>query len=187
MRFPILHDGETAEEMLRAPAMVDVVFILLSFFVMATQFALPERDFAMGHRRPGAAAGAVREDFPSVIPVRLRRSGAGVAITVGQARLADNDFDALRAKLTEINMPGIGVAFVADPDLSVGQVARALDAALASPMKQVSVARPAPAGAAGGPSGATGGTGGVSGGPRGATGGLPASVPGAPPGEEGPL
>ena len=178
MRFSAPQDGETAGDLLRAPAMVDVVFILLAFFVMATQFHLPERDFAMGHRRPGAAAGAVREDFPSVIPVRLRRSGAGVAIAVGEARLADNGFDALRARLTEINMPGIGVAFVADPDLSVGQVARALDAALASPMKQVSVARPAPAKAAA-PEGATGA-------PAGATGGLPASAPVAPPAEEGP-
>ena len=144
---------EAAEGLLKAPAMVDVVFILLSFFIMATQFHLLERDFAMGHRQAGAVGGAVRADFPPVVPVRLEQAAAGgVAITVGQARLPDNDFEALRAKLTQINMPAITVLILADPLLTIGQVARALDSALASPMNRVSVAKLAlQAPAAGGP------------------------------------
>ena len=140
---------EDAGDLLKAPAMVDVVFILLAFFVMATQFMAPERDFTMGHREAGAGGGAVREDFPSTIQVRLERADAGVAITVGQARLPHNNYDAIRAKLTQINMPGIGVLILADPSLRVGDVARALDAALASPMKKVSVAKLAVKAAAG--------------------------------------
>jgi len=149
VRFGLPQTDE-GEDLLKMPAMVDMVFILLAFFVMATQFALPERDFAMGYRKPGLAEGAVREDFPSTIPIRLTRAGTGVAITIGQARLPDDDFDAIRAKLAEINMPAIGVVILAEPSLSVDQVARALDAALASPMKRVSVGRlaaqPAPPG-----------------------------------------
>lgn len=132
---------EDAEDLLKAPAMVDVVFILLAFFVMATQFLLPERDFPMGYREVGAGGGAVREDFPPVIQVQLRQTATGVAITIGQARLPDDGYDAIRGKLAEINMPAIGVLILAEPSLSVDQVARALDAALASPMKKVSVAR----------------------------------------------
>jgi biopolymer transport protein ExbD len=123
-------------------AMVDVVFILLAFFVMASEFRLPERDVTMGHgeARP-LAEGAAAEDFPSSIPVRLRRGAAGVRITIARARLADNDFDAIRAKLTEINMPAITVRIQAEADLAVGQVARAIDAVLASPMKKLSVSK----------------------------------------------
>lgn len=45
---------EDAGDLLKAPAMVDVVFILLAFFVLATQFLVPERDFTIGHREAGA-------------------------------------------------------------------------------------------------------------------------------------
>ena len=140
MRFTPEPSEETGD-LLKAPAMVDVVFILLAFFVLATQFLVPERDFTMGHREAASGGGAVREDFPSIIPVRLMRTDAGVAITVGRARLPHDDYDAIRAKLAEIDMPGIGVLILADPSLRIGDVARALDAALASPMKKVSVAK----------------------------------------------
>lgn len=150
MRFQAEPRGESGVG-LNLPAMVDMVFTLLAFFVLATQFLMPERDFGLGYRQAAGAVGAVREDFPAVIPVRLRRAEAGVAITVGQARLPDDAFDALRAKLAEINMPGIGVLVMADPGLSVDQVARALDAVLASPMRQVAVARLREAGPAAGP------------------------------------
>ncbi len=133
--------SEDTGDLLKAPAMVDVVFILLAFFVLATQFLVPERDFTMGHREAGTGGGAVREDFPSIIQVRLRRTDAGVAITVGRARLPHDNYDAIREKLSQINMPAIGVLILADPSLRIDDVARALDAALASPMKKVSVAK----------------------------------------------
>jgi biopolymer transport protein ExbD len=139
MRF-IAPPTEDAGGLLKAPALVDVVFILLAFFVMATQVRLPERDFGLG-TRGGETGGAVREDFPSAIPVRLRPEGGRVAITIGQARLGDDDYDAIRATLAEINMPALPVLILAHPSLTVDQVARALDAALAGPMKNVSVAR----------------------------------------------
>lgn len=131
--------------------MVDVVFILLSFFILATEFRLPERDFDMGYREEALPLGAASEDFPQHIPVELRSTGQGVSIRVGGARLADDDFDAIRAKLDEIRMPSISVLVKADPALSVGHVARALDAVLASSMKNVSVARLGEAAPAPGP------------------------------------
>jgi biopolymer transport protein ExbD len=133
---------ERDDETVEMTAMVDVVFILLSFFVLASQFRLHELDFPMGYRRVALAAGAAAEDFPKAVPVILRPAPGGVAITVGRAVLATDGFDQLRAKLTEINMPEIPVTLLADASLSVDQVARALDAVLASPMKKVSVAAP---------------------------------------------
>jgi len=130
-------------------AMVDVVFILLSFFVLATQFRVPERDVDLDYRASQLAAGARREDFPAFIALRLERSANGVALRVGQAQLADNDYAAVTAKLAEIGLPDIGVLIQAEPALTVGEVARALDAVLASPMRKVSVSSLAVAAARG--------------------------------------
>jgi biopolymer transport protein ExbD len=121
------------------PAMVDIVFILLSFFVMATQFRLLENDFALGYQKQATAQGSAREDFPETIRVRLAPAEQGVAITIGQAALALDDYDGITERLSEMNMPGIDVLMEADPSLTVAQVARALDAVLASPMNRVSV------------------------------------------------
>ena len=134
------HDDEDRAVLNMVP-MVDVVFMLLSFFILATQFRLHERDFPMGHERAALARGSAAEDFPRTIPVRLRDTGGQVAITLGRASLGVNAFEALRAKLTEINLPQVGVTILADPTLTVEQVARAMDAVLASPMRNLSVAK----------------------------------------------
>ena len=118
---------------------VDVIFVLLSFFVLGTTFSLSERDFDLGYRQGQLSPGARLEDFPQSVRVELRRRPEGVAISIGRAQLAANDFDGIRAKLAEINMPSLDVLVLAEPDLSVDQVAKAMDAALASPMKKISV------------------------------------------------
>lgn len=132
---------DAGDVQLQIAPMVDTVFTLLAFFVLGTQVALPERDFAMGYREVALARGAEAQDFPAAILVQLRGTPEGVAITIGQARLPNDHFDGIRAKLAEINMPGLDVVIMADPALTVDQVARAMDAALASPMKKVSVSR----------------------------------------------
>lgn len=136
-RFIRPDDGD----LFQLPAMVDVVFILLSFFVMAAEFRLNEMDFGMKYRSQAAGVGAITQDLPKSIPVELRKSANGVAITVGRARLGENDFAALHRKLAEINLPDTEVMVIGDPALSVDQVARALDAILASPMKRVALSR----------------------------------------------
>ena len=133
------HDEEA--EAFRIAPMVDIVFILLAFFVLASEFRLPERDFDMGYDPAVSGAGALREDLPERVPVELRNSDGRTAITIGQARLPDDDFDSIRAKLADINLPDLPVAVLADPTLTVDQVARAVDSVLASPMKKVSIAK----------------------------------------------
>lgn len=139
MRF---EPDEPHEELtLQMAPMVDVVFILLAFFVLAARFEMPERDLGLGYREASLAAGAQVADFPEAIPVVLQRRGEHVAITVGQAVLVEDDYGAIRAKLEEINLPEVPVTVLADPSLSVEQVARAMDAVLASPMRKLSVGR----------------------------------------------
>jgi biopolymer transport protein ExbD len=129
------------DELFQITPMVDMVFTLLAFFIMATSIGPTERDFALGYQDapPPEASGTRAGDFPQIVPIELRARGDGVAITVGRARLADNDFDAIRAKLAAINMPALAVVVMAEPGLSVQHVAAAVDAALQSPMKRVSV------------------------------------------------
>jgi biopolymer transport protein ExbD len=136
-----IDDDDTSVIQLQIIPMVDVVFTLLAFLVMGTQIRALERDFAMGYREAGLARGALAQDFPTAVLVELRQTPEGVGIRIGQARLPTDQFDAICAKLTEINMPGLDVVISADPALTVDQVARAMDAALASPMKKVSVSR----------------------------------------------
>jgi len=142
MKFHLPDSVDDQPAGLQMAPMVDVVFQLLAFFVLASQFRLPERDFAMGYAEATAVGkGAVAADFPSHIPVRLSKSAGGVSIMIGQAHLADNDFAAIRAKLTQINLPDVSVRILAHGDLSVDCVAQALDAVLASPMKKVSISK----------------------------------------------
>ena len=147
------HEDDTTVIQLQIVPMIDIVFTLLAFLVMATEIRAPERDFAMGYRQMQLARGAAAEDFPAAVIVQVRGTPEGVAITIGQARLPNDQFDAIRAKLAEINMPDLDVVIMADPALTVDQVARAMDSALASPMKRVSVSRLATAGAPAAPQG----------------------------------
>ena len=140
MKF--MRKSAEAEHGFQMTAMVDVVFILLSFFVLGMNIRQPERDFAMGYGGTMQAIAGLHEgDLPSQIAVKLKCSGSTVSITIGQVALPSDDYDAIRAKLTEINAPSVPVTLVLDGQLSVEQVAKAMDAVLSSPMKKVSVAR----------------------------------------------
>ena len=129
--------------MFQMTSMVDVVFILLAFFVMASHFRLPERDFSMAHKSPESAAGSVEaDDFPADIPVYVRcTSGGGMSIRVGQGELESGSLTALTDALARINMPQLPVRVVADAELTIAQVASVMDAVLASPMKTITIAK----------------------------------------------
>jgi biopolymer transport protein ExbD len=137
---------EESEDLFQVSAMVDVVFILLAFFVMSVQFHSGERDLPLDYKDQTRSAGASAEDLPAAIRVQLQKTEAGaVAIRVGDAALPDNGFDDLTALLTKIDLPGIPVVIDADAGLSIQQVATGIDAVLASPMKRLSMS-PAPKG-----------------------------------------
>lgn len=144
MNFNIFKGHEYEFQMV---SFVDVVFVLLSFFVLGSQFRMPEKDFGVGYSAMKLAAGVKSDDFPDKIQIELRPHGESVAIAIGGAKFADNDFAAITAKLAQINLPDLTVLIAAEPTLTVDQVARAMDAALASPMKNVSLAALAAPGA----------------------------------------
>jgi biopolymer transport protein ExbD len=131
----------TAEEVdpFQLPAMVDMVFILLAFFILATQTRILENDFSMGYQPDSSADGAAAGDLPENIPIEMESAPGGVAIRIGQAQLPLNDFAAIGERLSQINLPRVPVVLLADPALTVEQVSRALDAVLGSPMNNVSV------------------------------------------------
>jgi len=152
MNFSNADGHDRRDEPFQLTAMVDVVFILLSFFVMATQLRLPELDLPVSHRKTSLSRGAKIEDFPSSVVLTLQRAPSGqVAIRLGRAVLPDSGFDEIRARLAEINLPQIPVLVQADAVLTVDEVARALDAVLSSPMNKVSIGGLTATAAAGGP------------------------------------
>ncbi len=142
MNFRVGNDNEQ-EPIFQMTAMVDVVFMLLAFFVLASEFRLTEGDVATGYSEAGelSPGGAASVDFPSDIPISLRPTPGGVGIRIAQARLPDNDFDGIFAKLSEINLPSVSVRILADPQLTVEQVAQAMDAVGRSPMKKMSISQ----------------------------------------------
>lgn len=141
MKFECEHEEES-DELFQVSAMVDVVFILLAFFVLSVQFHGGERDLTLGYQDASQSTGASSQDLPAAVRVRLGvADGGAVAIRVGQAALPDDGFDALTALLTRIDMPTIPVVIEADPALSVQQVATGMDAVLASPMKRLSLSK----------------------------------------------
>jgi len=131
---------ETSKERFQVSAMVDVVFILLAFFVMSVQFAGGERDLVLSYQDQSQSTGASAQDLPAAVLVRFGATGTGaVAIRVGDSALPDDGFDDLTALLTQIDLPRVPVVIQADDVLTVQQVATGWDAVLASPMKRLSL------------------------------------------------
>lgn len=131
---------EETSERFQVSAMVDVVFILLAFFVMSVRFTGGERDLTLGYQDQTQSTGASAEDLPAAVRVRFNATESGaVAIRVGDSALPDNGFDDLTALLTQIDLPRIPVVIESDADLSIQQVATGMDAVLASPMKRLSL------------------------------------------------
>ena len=135
------HMEEEPDELFQVSAMVDVVFILLAFFVLSVRFTGGERDLPLGYQEPSQSAGAAAQDMPAAVLVKLEATRNGtVSIRVGDALLPDDGFDQLTALLQQIDLPSVPVVIDADADLSVQQVATGMDAVLASPMKRLSLA-----------------------------------------------
>ncbi len=140
MKFDHDHH-EPDSELFQIAAMVDVVFILLAFFVLSVRFHSSERDLAMTHHDAGPPS-AVAQDMPSQIVVRVERDASGgVHMSLGSAVMPMNGYGALTARLTQINLPEMPVVLAADPELSVDQVAHVIEAVLASPMNKMSLSR----------------------------------------------
>lgn len=143
--------GETDEQPgLDVMPMVDVVFILLAFFVLTARFTGGERDLHVGQTDLRPPTGAAAQDLPTEVLVQVRPSGEGVGLTVGQTQLPTNGFAQLTETLNRLDLPQLSVVIAAHGAVSVQEVAEVMDAVLASPMSRVSLARLDPEGVGGG-------------------------------------
>lgn len=142
------HDPQHDEDPVNVTAMVDVVFMLLAFFVMTSSFLAAEQDMAIAHERPTSPAGASSADLPASVVVKLEPLADGrVRVTIGQSTLGADAFDLITMSLKRIDLPQTPVVIAAHPRVTVAQVARAMEAVLASPMKRLSLSRLAEASA----------------------------------------
>jgi hypothetical protein len=151
MRFHGNEPEEDSEDLLNLTSMIDVVFTLLAFFIITVRIFGVERDAAVGAAgRAGAQAAAQLEkgDLPDAVMVRLLDDARGEA-TAPKMRIeiGGQGFDdpaAITRQLADINLPDVPVVFASSPSLTIEQVTGAVDAALSSPMKKVSLRSLAP-------------------------------------------
>lgn len=108
------HGSRKAE--LQMTAMIDIVFMLLVFFIMTFTIVAPEGDFNVqmptGRRAPP----------PSLLPItiRLRADDDGrlAAIVVGgQAPVKNNDFNLLRAQILDLVGHGTDASVAAETEV----------------------------------------------------------------------
>jgi len=146
MRFDTPQAEEEAEDLLNLTSMIDVVFTLLAFFIITVRVFGAERDAVVAAAaRAGAAAGLARGDLPERVVVRLTDqpdTAGAMRIEIGGQEFSEPG--AITRQLREINLPDVPVVFASAPTLTVEQVATAVDAALHSPMKRVSLRQLSP-------------------------------------------
>ncbi len=144
MRFHATEPEEDAEDLLNLTSMIDVVFTLLAFFIITVRVFGVERDAAVG-AAARAAQQLVKGDLPDAVMIRLVESGGTTPrmnIEIG-GQMFDEPA-AITRQLSDINLPDVPVVFASSPNLTVEQVTGAVDAALSSPMRKVSLRALAP-------------------------------------------
>lgn len=140
---PVAFDDGEEEELFQATAMVDVVFILLAFFVMTASFLVGERELGVGRDDPvvAGAAAAAEDDLPRRIVVRLDPGpGATTRLRLGGRALPDDGFAELTAALEQLDLPDLPIVIAPEARVPIAAIGRAMDAALASPMNRIALA-----------------------------------------------
>ena len=146
MKFHPNEPEEDAEDLLNLTSMIDVVFTLLAFFIITVRVFGIERDAAVGAAgRAGAAQQLVKGDLPDAVMIRLVENAAAASkMTIEIGGQTFDEPAAITRQLADINLPEVPVVFASSPNLTVEQVTGAVDAALSSPMRKVSLRALAP-------------------------------------------
>lgn len=128
MRAPSNASGRRSNDELAMTSMIDVVFLLLVFFVWTSSFDRPETNLpgriAMdtppkdsgGARRPDNAAAVEAPRTPELI-VRILRTTDGVTYRIGAVDLPD--IAAVEAKLARISRLAVSPLVIVDPEKTV--------------------------------------------------------------------
>ncbi|MDG2219997.1 MAG: biopolymer transporter ExbD [Rubripirellula sp.] len=119
---------------LKMTPMIDVVFLLLVFFVWTSSFEIPEFDLPSSIAQPPAGGTEISTDTPppeafDEIVVRLDRREAQLVIEVGSQSFPD--IDALGIYLTEVLSLGVQPPVIVDPadQISMAVAVQVYDAA----------------------------------------------------------
>ena len=118
MRAPPLHDSDSLE--VKMTPMIDVVFLLLVFFVWTSSFELPEFDLPGAIAETPAGGSEVNaEETPPVevfdeIVVKLVLQDATTWIEFNGERM--QDLAQLREKVAEVIALGVQPPVIVDPD-----------------------------------------------------------------------
>ena len=134
----IAGDTESSRELQpQMTPMVDVVFLLLIFFLLATHIVLNE---VLVRGRLQSLAGDVSARLSqetATVVVYLDHGEQGLSVRVGN--VSCSTFDDLRHRLADIALPDLPVLIVTDPTLPFHVLARGIDARLAEGYQNLSL------------------------------------------------
>ena len=128
-----------SEDLLNLTSMIDVVFTLLAFFIITVRVFGVEQDAIVGAAPTKVAQGLHAGDLPERVIIRLLDQPGSEAPRIIIGGQSYSNAAAITQTLREINLPEVPVVFAAAPTVSVERVTAAVDAALQSPMKRVSL------------------------------------------------
>jgi len=130
-----LQDQEHEEPEINLTSLIDVVFLLLIFFMVSTTF---DRQSMLRLDLPEAAT-AESEVVPDLIEIVIT---AGGEVFVGDHRVIDELRSAVRAALAErlVDQPDAAVVIRADAEAPHRLVVLALDSAAAEGVRRVGIA-----------------------------------------------
>lgn len=136
MRLPRPHAGRSLE--LKMTPMIDVVFLLLVFFLWTSSFELPEFDLPSAIAQPPAGGTEVTTDQPPpteafdelVIRVSIQEARAVIDLNGQQI----DSLDALGQRLTEVLALGVQPPVIVDPsdEVTMNVAVEVYDAARAA-------------------------------------------------------
>jgi biopolymer transport protein ExbD len=146
MRLPRTDHRNAAE--LQLTPMIDVVFLLLIFFVWTSSFELPEFDLPSAIAETSAGASPTNDEQPRTEPfdelvVRLSSNNSSVAIELNGQLLSD--VNELRRRLEAILALGVQPPVIIDPapDITMNLAVQVYDhARLAGADRVLFAARP---------------------------------------------
>ncbi|MEZ5973661.1 MAG: biopolymer transporter ExbD [Planctomycetota bacterium] len=129
-----IQDDEGADELvLNLTPMIDVIFLLLIFFMVATTFQDPERQ--MDVDLPEAQSGDPVEQHPEELIIHVLRDGS---IHVGPDATADEDLLPLLVKRAEHN-PDLPVTIRGDRQVAHERIIAVMDACGQAGLQQLSL------------------------------------------------
>jgi len=139
VRLTRQHRGSGTLE-LNMASMIDIVFLLLIFFMCTSSFRKPEREMLTQLPRIGSGTEAEASDYAS-IRIRLRRVADGVLVTL---RVTENredavgTFDALVERLKQRRaIADVPVVIEGQGDVALGHMVSALDACYQADLRRV--------------------------------------------------